>query len=904
MSPVHDVLSRRAARSVRPTVPTTLRPAVLSTCFLLLAAPATAQETTGGVRGRIVSAVTGPLAGASVTATGPHLLGQRHTRSAGDGVFYLPALPPGRYTIQIAAIGHRPLEVADVLVQLGAIAGVGELTLETAAIELDPVRVTAAATTLDPVRTTVGARLTDEDLTQVPAGRDYKSVITILPHVNESHLGDPPNVAGSTGIENMYFVDGVNVTSELNAMTSITLPYNFVRALEVKAGGYEAQYGKALGAVVNAVTHTGTNDFETAVFGFFAGGGLRASPKELPSLRETGAANYDIGGRVSGPIARDRLWFSAAYNARIDRVDREITGLGVYPDRRTAHLFAGKLSWHPSRDMNVALSIFGDPTTHHRVSPYGGTMTLLDADRLLRFRESGGVAGTVRATASPTGWLLVEGSLSYSRTKASSLPDVDTTQSQPAYTDFVAQTISGFGGFSDVSQGRATFMLHGTANVGRHTVIVGVEYEDARVTAQDGTYAVYRPDSSQWQVVDELSARGTFHNRVPTTYVQDAWRMTDRLTVNAGVRWSAQILSGASGSTAQKFPNEWQPRVGVSWQLDRGGMHRLFGSYGRFYQQIPLNLSRFWYVDYYGVYSTYSEDPRLGNVLPDEVVEGSTLEEEAIATWGRIDGIDVENFDEFTAGYEGLFVGQRFAVRGILRDLRSSFQWGVDPESDLFWVVGTPGKGAFDYLPPPKRTYAALELSLTGEWQRLQYRASYVLSRNWGNYTGLYDSDFRSGNPGGNGSFSVPEQAVNTEGFLPNDRRHVLKLTTTYRTAFGFTPSAFVSWMSGTPLNEWGWTTWGYPTFLVPRGSVGRTPAIWDLNVRLAYTVPWRGIGTARFVLDLLHLGNPQQSVLIEQLHYFAQDADGNPSNPNPDYLEPFGYQPPMAARLGVELGF
>ena len=52
----------------------------------------------------------------------------------------------------------------------------------------------------------------------------------------------------------------MNVTSTLDASTGTSLPYNFVRAVEVKAGGYEAQYGKALGAVVNAVTYTGTND--------------------------------------------------------------------------------------------------------------------------------------------------------------------------------------------------------------------------------------------------------------------------------------------------------------------------------------------------------------------------------------------------------------------------------------------------------------------------------------------------------------------------------------------------------------------------------------------------------------------------------------------------------------------
>ena len=288
-------------KSVRLTTPIgrgLVRLLYLAIALVAIALPELrAQETTGGVRGRLVSPETGPVVNATVIATGLHLQGERRTWSARDGIFFLQALPPGLYTLSVTAIDHRPLEIKDVEIQLGAITGLGELTLEAAAVALRPLEVTAPAATLDPVRTTVGARLTEEDLAVLPVQRDYKSVIAILPHVNESYLGDPPNVGGSTGIENMYFVDGVNVTSELNAATSMTLPYNFVRALEVKAGGYEAQYGRALGAVVNAVTHSGTNEFETAVFGFLTSSGLTFESKALPALQETGAVSFDIGGR-------------------------------------------------------------------------------------------------------------------------------------------------------------------------------------------------------------------------------------------------------------------------------------------------------------------------------------------------------------------------------------------------------------------------------------------------------------------------------------------------------------------------------------------------------------------------------------------------------------------------------
>jgi hypothetical protein len=74
-----------------------------------------------------------------------------------------------------------------------------------------------------------------------------------------------------------------------------------------------------------------------------------------------------------------------------------------------------------------------------------------------------------------------------------------------------------------------------------------------------------------------------------------------------------------------------------------------------------------------------------------------------------------------------------------------------------------------------------------------------------------------------------------------------------------------------------------------------------DLNLRLAYEPSW---GRARLVLDFLQLGNPRETVAVDQPHYFAEDENGNPTNRNAACLSPIAYQPPMAARLGLEISF
>jgi len=121
--------------------------------------------------------------------------------------------------------------------------------------------------------------------------------------------------------------------------------------------------------------------------------------------------------RLSGPVVRDRLWYSAAYDPRVDQADEEVPGHGLFAGRRTVHLFAGKLTWQAAPRANVELSVFGDPTLHHQVDVPAGIptgVTVLYPDRYLRRLESG-VTGSLRAAVDlgPRVWL--EGALAYAR---------------------------------------------------------------------------------------------------------------------------------------------------------------------------------------------------------------------------------------------------------------------------------------------------------------------------------------------------------------------------------------------------------------------------------------------------------------------------------------------------------
>ena len=125
---------------------------------------------------------------------------------------------------------------------------------------------------------------------------------------------------GSTSVENTYIVDGINTTDPAFGLLSTNLPNEFVQETEVISGGYNAEYGRSTGGIVNVITKSGSNEFHGSVFGYWTPGGLVATQKDIPSAasaidRQDNLANaFDFGAEIGGPIVKDKLWFHAGIN--------------------------------------------------------------------------------------------------------------------------------------------------------------------------------------------------------------------------------------------------------------------------------------------------------------------------------------------------------------------------------------------------------------------------------------------------------------------------------------------------------------------------------------------------------------------------------------------------------------
>jgi hypothetical protein len=240
----------------------------------------------------------------------------------------------------------------------------------------------------------------------------------------------------------------------------------------------------------------------------------------------------------------------------------------------------------------------------------------------------------------------------------------------------------------------------------------------------------------------------------------------------------------------------------------------------------------------------------------------------------------------------------------VYRTIRSVVEDVFDPSvGDV--VMGNPGRGNLASAPLPRHRYSALVLTFEKPQGRLNFLASYVLSRTWGNYQGLYSFDNQGPFPNDGFEFDNPSTYPRSTGLLPNDHPHILKVSGSYGFDFGLTLGTALAWMSGEPRNEYGLSADG-PYFLRQRGTAGRAPGLVDAALQLAYTLPrWTGSSFGpTLYLDLFNIGNRRTDVTYDYLHYLDVDDNGVPVTPNRTYGRPRLFQPPMSARLGISLNF
>ena len=187
----------------------------------------------------------------------------------------------------------------------------------------------------------------------------------------------------------------MNITDPLDGGTSADLPYNFMRELQVKEGGYEAEYGRATGGIVNIITYSGGNHFGGQVFGFYTNDRLTAEPRFANlTATEPSFSAYDVGGSLGGPDpTRPAVVLRGVRSQRLP-AGAELPGSS---SRTIVEPSTGSPASSPGRrdlDTDVMLAVYGDPRCDHMSNVNGAPTVLVNPDPLLFVEHQGGLVLT------------------------------------------------------------------------------------------------------------------------------------------------------------------------------------------------------------------------------------------------------------------------------------------------------------------------------------------------------------------------------------------------------------------------------------------------------------------------------------------------------------------------------
>ena len=1041
---------------------------------LLLALPVRAQ-TTGNLSGQVFDATNqAPVPDAVVIATSPAMQGEQTVLTDAQGSFEITLLPPGSYRLIVQSDRFNTFQQDGLQVRLDKTLRL-KLSLQPSAIEGTTVIIDTFAKPVISATTETGTSIDSKKMELIPmgspsAGRGFEQTLTSVPRVHADGVG--VQMAGSGGAEHQFIVDGVAVNDPAVGTQGTTLLQDFIQEIDVKTGGYQAEYGRSTGGIVNVVTKSGGNDFHGSVFlnwsPFEAARRQVANPGEAIASQRSQKFSLDFGAEAGGPILRDKLWFYAGFAPQIiaqnrDRIIQARTDDGTghaaidpqtgapivrevarqsYDATSTSYQFTGKLTYLLNENHTLALAVYGNPTTN--TGAQGGTVVgndgqllfdttagstdvslrysgkLFDKSMLVeataayhhqfgggqalatQFTNVGNVsAAAMRDTPSIT-WL---GQYNLLSPYLNSDPTTPAYQKSDAVRAGCAITSAGFdpcpvsnyltGGVGYVSQstldrvGGVLKLSNFVDLAGHHQFKYGIDAAQDRYD-QTKFYtggAQFLALQSNGVPTSYLGVRGFGHadpshpgqpafdpnrpghlagdeiatntkNTSIAAFAQDSWNLFDKLLLDVGVRAEKQLMyadpntldaAGNKVTSAGINLTNVMPRVGVVYDFTGRGLSRVYASYGRFYEYVPLDLAdRSLSGETQATYTTNAQacvnaqDPRFSSctLTPGGQPGGRTYSFTGGAAGSAVDpNLQGQYADEYQGGvqyqfYRDVSVGVDYTHKSIGRviedmsvDDGNTFFLSNPGETGKQGYAGTTSGGTTIREPLPRRVYDGVTLSLNKNFnENWLMSASYTYSQLRGNYPGLFTATTGQLDPNNLSTYDLLSLLPNQDGPLPGDIPNAFKVDGAYVMELDSKTTLSLGGnlraQEGTPQDYLGAHPLYGPgeAFVLPRGSAGRLPWLWSLNLRGSAAYKISKDYSVALNVDLFNVTDNREVVARDENYTFdnvspivngkvadlayLKNTAGAPVAVNPNFLAATAYQLPFSARVGAKLSF
>ncbi|MBS1819880.1 MAG: TonB-dependent receptor [Acidobacteria bacterium] len=559
-----------------------------------------AQSTTGTIRGHVSDAQGLALPGVTVSVSSPNLQGTRTAVSADNGDYVLTLLPSGTYTVRFDIGGFETVS------RTVSLAPTQDLPLD---VSLGPAAVSEELTIVgrraDVLTQTaqVATNFKQDLIESLPTNRDINAYLLLAPAVHPTGPNGGYSIAGSASYESLFLVNGVTVNENLRGQANDLYIEDAIQETTVATAGISAEYGRFSGGVVNVVTKSGGNTFSGSFRESLFNDGWRTltpfeeraiardpAHRELRVDKVVPTHEYTFGG----PIMKDRLWFFTAGRIQTQSEGRTLVGTNLpytykRPTQRyegkgtfsltSSHRFQGTFSKILDEQQNNTFntSVSSDlASLNTRKTPqdlavvnYNGVLgsrffvEALFSQRHFTFEGDG-----ANSTDLVNGTLMIDNSQGYRFWSATFCGVCDPTKRDNIdlygkATYFLAPERGGshtltFGMdafndkiFANNHQSGSDYRIYNTGTIIRGTGESAVIYP---VSLGDGSTFI------QWNPIP-LNSKGS-NFRTYSTFVNDSWRVSSRVTANLGVRWDKNRGRDQQGSLVAN-DSAFSPRLGV-----------------------------------------------------------------------------------------------------------------------------------------------------------------------------------------------------------------------------------------------------------------------------------------------------------------------------------------------------
>jgi outer membrane receptor for ferrienterochelin and colicin len=585
------------------------------TLFLLilgLASSVAAQSTTGTISGRVNDPQNLALPGVTVTVQSPNLQGVREAVTSETGDYLVALLPPGTYTVKFELSGFEsqqktvtvaPTQAAPVDAILG-VAGVQETVV-----------VTARAADVLTKTAQVATNFSSELLSSLPTGRDVNAAMLLAPSVHSSGPSGNFSIAGSMSFESLFMVNGVSINENIRGTPYTLYIEDAIQETTIATAGISAEYGRFGGGVVNIITKSGGNRFSGSFRDTLNNDDWRSlvpsrTGDAFTSDTKTDKVVPTYEYTVGGPIMRDRLWFFTAGRVLTQEFSRSGARTNIpYVATNKTRRFEGNATYSVNPNHRVQGTYIKE-----NLDEVNGTFnpaTSMDV-RSLYNRSTPNDILTLSYSGVLTPSLFLEGR--YSRRNftfiGSGAPTTDLIEgtllldAQRGNTRFWSPTFCGVCTVEE--RDNEDYFVKGSyflsrSGVGSHTLVFGYDNfddirsannhqsgSDYRIFAttsiiQGGDVTpVFRGDGTtiiQWNPIRVDSQGSDF--RTHSFFVNDSWRMTDRLTANLGLRYQKNDGKNQAGLTVIT-DGSFSPRFGLIWNPTGRDDWSVTGSFARY----------------------------------------------------------------------------------------------------------------------------------------------------------------------------------------------------------------------------------------------------------------------------------------------------------------------------------